>query len=326
MSLEPESKNTPDRSIILPILLAVFSLFGILLVFVIGNLTSSRNATLPEVTDTPFKYQLIGTEPGISTSEPPTEESGLENPPEDGSTGSNGLAVTAQQGSSSGSGSNNPTQTKTSSFAGNPTSAGEATDPIIVLGTPSKSTATSLPIIIYTTRPPSGPIPTISATPSRTPRATNTSPTMTPSLSGSTSATSTLVALVSGIYDDSHPLIAYSGWGIITDSNAYQSTLHVSNTSGSTIVFRFTGKQLRLNFQAGGSFGVIEINLGGYSFDLNQSNGSTGANEWVSPQLAYGIYTVTITHLSGGSVNVDSFTIPDTNTPTVTLTSAPGSP
>ena len=66
----------------------------------------------------------------------------------------------------------------------------------------------------------------------------------------------------------------------------------------------------------------MRINIGGLSFDLDQSNGTS---EWISPLLAQGTYTVTILHTSGGSVNIDSIIIPSnsTTTPTVTLTPIP---
>jgi hypothetical protein len=318
MSLEPKTNLTSDRSILLPILLGIFSLCGILLVFVIGRMSSARNALPAADTATPFKYQLIGTEPGISTAELVTEEPGSPENSPDNNNGPSvplGLVVTAQQGSSSGSGSsssNNPTNTKTSSSA-IPTVIGNATNPIIILSTSARPTTTPLPILVYTSRPTSGPIPTISVTPSRTKSASITS-------------TATQIPFTPGTYDDSHPLFAYNGWSSVTDPNAYQNTLHVSNTQGSTVAFKFTGQQIHIKFQWNASFGAIRIDIGGKSFDLDENN-PDGVNEWVSTLLAQGTYTVTITHASGGSVNIDSIVIPDfkTPTPTATPTSTPTS-
>lgn len=326
MNSGPETKPTLDRSTLLPILLGGFSLLGILIVFVIGRINSGRSAVPTEDTATPFKYQLIGTEPGISTAEFPEEEPGsLDGSSDNGSSsngsGSPGLVVTAQQGASSGSGSsssNNPTKTKTSSSVIQ-TVAGNATDPIIILNPGTKSATPEIGIIERTPTRSRTPGPTITLTPSRTKNVTSTAPTI--------STTETLVALTPGTYDDSHPLIAYNGWNIITDASAYQSTLHISSTAGSTVTFGFTGQQIRITFQDSASFGTIRISIGGLNFDLDESNGT---NEWVSALLAQGTYTVVITHASGGSVNIDSIIIPDFTTtatpPTPTSTSAPGAP
>lgn len=57
-----------DRSLLLPIGVAIFSLLGICVILVAGRLGSSR-ATVEEVpTATAFQYAFIGTEPAISTS------------------------------------------------------------------------------------------------------------------------------------------------------------------------------------------------------------------------------------------------------------------
>lgn len=333
MSNEPESNSAPDRSILPPILLGGFSLFGILLVFVIGNMSSGRNAVPVEETATPFKYQLIGTEPGISTAELITGEPISSEYPSGNGNGSSsgplGLVVTAQQGGSSGSGSDtssgsNPTKAKTSTSSYVvPTTDGSATQPIIILNPGTRTATSSFGIIVRTAIPTNTPRPTVTLTLTRTKSATTTagsSITNTPTIPASGP---TQVPLAPGTYDDSHPLIGYSGWTSITDSSAYQSTLHISNIAGSTITFRFIGQQIHLKFQGSASYGVIQINIGGLIFDLDESAGTTGTNEWISVLLAQGTYIVTITHTGGGSVNLDAIVIPDLNTPTPTLTSAP---
>lgn len=253
MTLEPGTNHTPDRSLLLPILLAVFSLCGILMVFVIGRVTAARNALPPENTATPFKYQLIGTEPGVSTAEPLTEEPVLSDTP-------------------------------FSDFG--------PTTPMDFLNTAIPSTT---PIFFFT---PTSNIPFINT-------------------ATSTSVVTNQLALAPGTYDDSHPLLTFNGWSSVTDTSAYQNTLHVSNIAGSTVTFKFTGQQFSLKFQGAASFGVIRINIGGLDFDLSEANGN---NEWISARLAQGTYTVTITHTAGGSVNIDSIVIPDFNTPTPTAT------
>jgi hypothetical protein len=188
----------------------------------------------------------------------------------------------------------------------------------------SKTATQGFGVIFRTYTPSRTPGPTITYTPSRTKNVTSTSgsvvtntPSRTPTVPV---AGATQVPLAPGTYDDSHPLIAYDGWNSVTEPSAYQSTLHVSSTTDSTVTFRFTGQQLRLKFQGSASFGVIRINIGGLNFDLDESNGT---DEWVSAMLAQGTYTVTITHISGGSVNIDSILIPDFNTPTPSVTPTP---
>lgn len=330
MNPEPEKKPIFDRTIYIPLLLGVLSLCGILLVFVIGRVNAERPLAPVEDSPTPFKYQLIGTEPGISTSEPltATEPPVATVPPasENGGTVPTSfsapplsLRVTAQQGGVSNSGSSNnggnnasPTKTKTSSSAIQTVAAG-ATDPIIIFNPDTKTAEPSSAVIFRTFTPSRTPGPTFTVTPSRT---KYLSPTANGSLPSTATNTPTgQVPLVPGTYDDSHPLITYNGWDSITDATAYQSTLHVSDIVGATVSFRFTGQQLRIKFQGSASFGVIRISIGGLNFDLDESNGT---DEWVSALLAQGTYTITITHTSGGSVNLDAIIIPDLSTPTAT--------
>ncbi len=336
---DPESKPTLDRSTLLPILLGVFSLFGILLVFLLGRVTSGRNNVPAPDTATPFKYQLIGTEPGISTSEPITEEPlfGDETAIPDTSQGPPGLQVTAIQGSSGGSGSSsgsNPTRTRTPSSAILTLAGGSATNPIIILNPGTRSATPNIVIIERSQTPTRTPGPTITVTPSRTRSATLTPGTPATKASSNCpsanmSTPTVYLPLIPGTYDDDYLMLDYGDdWPCQVVAGAYQNTLHVSTTVGSELKFNFTGQQIRLTFQGGGSLGTIRINIGGLNFDLDQSNGT---DEWVSALLSNGTYTVTITHASGGSVNIDSIIIPDipTGTPptaTPSSTSAPGAP
>ncbi|MFT3893924.1 MAG: hypothetical protein QM730_20030 [Anaerolineales bacterium] len=306
---------------------------------------------LPKIHPPPLKYQLIGTEPGISTAEvTATGEIGFDGTVEPGSgnidnpgesSGNTpqapnlGLVVTAQQGGISGGGSSNnnnnnsggtsPTRTKSSSSSAQTAAATSGGDPIIILKTSTK--APTLPgFIVRTATSSRTPAPTKTPTASRTkfPTATigtlfGSTPTRTPTTAVATNAGATQVPLVpsSVEYDDEHPLIAYSGWNSVSDVTAYHGTLHVSVATGSAVTFRFTGQQIRLKFQETTSSAIIRINIGGLNFDLDEGNGT---NEWVSVLLAQGTYTVTITHSSGGSVNLDSIFIPDLNTPTPSAT------
>jgi hypothetical protein len=104
-------------------------------------------------------------------------------------------------------------------------------------------------------------------------------------------------------------------------SGAYQNTLHVSGTIGNSISFRFIGQELRVFFQAGPSLGTIRLTLDGSFYDMPESNTNTQMYEWVLPGVANGTHTVNISHLSGGSVNVDYIIVPEVpTTPTVTAT------
>jgi hypothetical protein len=54
-----------DRGLLLPILLSLFSIFGICLVVVLGRLASPRSRVTEADTATPFQYLFLGTEPAI---------------------------------------------------------------------------------------------------------------------------------------------------------------------------------------------------------------------------------------------------------------------
>ena len=64
-----------DRSLIPPALIGIFSVFGICLVLMIYRYNTSREVISVTVTNTPFRYIFLGTEPAIST-EPTPEVSG----------------------------------------------------------------------------------------------------------------------------------------------------------------------------------------------------------------------------------------------------------
>lgn len=166
------------------------------------------------------------------------------------------------------------------------------------------------------------PSPTIATTPTRPgagtpivltlPNPTNTLPATATSASGP--------PLNPGTYDDVDSHLVYNGWNATGSSG---NTLHVSVVPGSTISFRFIGRELRLVYQGGPTLGQIRINIdNNISETLDQSSGS----EWVSDLLANGTHTVLITHTGGGSVNLDQVIIPDIqNTPTPTRTATQNS-
>ncbi|HJQ13927.1 MAG TPA: hypothetical protein VJ830_04190 [Anaerolineales bacterium] len=138
------------------------------------------------------------------------------------------------------------------------------------------------------------------------PNATNTSP--------ATVTSASVSPLTPGTYDDGHQYIIYDGW---------QATgaVHVSFEPGSTITFRFIGRQLRLIYQGGLTLGQLRINI---DTNISETLDESSGNEWASELLVSGTHTVLITHTGGGSVNLDQVIIPDIpNTPTPTRTPTP---
>jgi len=171
--------------------------------------------------------------------------------------------------------------------------------------------------------------PVILATPT-TPTGANTGNTVVPTtiIIGNTTPSPTSASappLNSGTYDDIDFRLIYSGnWSNQTNvSGAYQGTLHISTTltsPGNSVTFRFIGQEVRILYQSGASLGVARIMLDTTPTLLNQSATS---NELVLTAATSGTHTVTITHLSGGAVNLDSVIVPIAGTPTATATPTP---
>src|SRR5215203_4587083 len=188
---------------------------------------------------------------------------------------------------------------------------GSATDtPDFSIPSPSFSTPIILP---SRTSSPDSPLSTLPAvTNSRVPTSTPTSASSAP--------------LGAGTYDDTDNRLIYSGdWE--TQSNvtgANLNTLHVSsvlNTPRNSVSFQFIGQEIRIFYQAGVSLGTISLNIDNRIYEISENNQSTSIYEWVIPQVTAGTHTVTITHIEGGSVNIDKIIIPDvTLTATVTAT------
>ncbi len=129
-------------------------------------------------------------------------------------------------------------------------------------------------------------------------------------------ATETIPAVLSK-FDDTYYEILYDGnWTSQTNvTGAHQNTLHISFEVENYMLFTFVGQQVIVTFQAGPSLGSILIDLDGLEFEVSQSNAQTQLVEWRSPPLVMGTHEIVIEHLSGGSVNLDSITIPDLSTP-----------
>lgn len=170
--------------------------------------------------------------------------------------------------------------------------------------TPASTLINFLPTFISTS------ISTLS-TPVILPRVTNTPASVSPT------------PLVLGItYDDVDIRFNYTGnWiGQSGVSGADQSTLHISNTIGDAVQLSFVGQKIRIVFQAGPSLGAIAIKLDSVDFTLDQFAPATLRSEWESPVLVLSSHTLTITHISGGSINLDAIAVLDISTPTPTST------
>ena len=159
------------------------------------------------------------------------------------------------------------------------------------------------------------------------PAVTDTSlvlPTQAPARTATPTASPTIDAILSKIDDTYFELLYEGDWVSQSDvADAYQNTLHISLTVGNSVSYTFTGQQVIVSFQAGPSLGRISINLDGLVFELDQANSNTQLIDWQSAVLIRGTHTMVITHLSGGSVNLDSIIIPDVSTPTPTATMTP---
>ena len=261
-----------DRGLIPPALIGIFSVVGICLVLSVYRYNTSRPVVEVTVTQTPFKYIFLGTEPAIST-EPSPEETA--------------------------------------------TATLEGEEPPLVFTQPSPNLAQPSPIILTPATPqittPSTPAPSL----------------LTPSNPTATLASAAPPPLNPGTYDDVYPGLIYSGnWVPRTGvSGAYQSTLHISDTltsPGNSVTFRYIGQEVRLFYQSGASLGVAQVLLDGTQSLLDQSDAS---NEFVLSATQSGTHTVTITHFSGGSINLDYVVVPLGLTPspsaTATATSTP---
>lgn len=188
------------------------------------------------------------------------------------------------------------------------------TEPILSTGTAELPQDT--PIILPSqTQSPSSPILTL-------PVSTNTrAPTATP-----TSASA--APLSAGTYDDTHNRLIYSGdWETQNNvAGANLNTLHVSsvlNTPRNSVTFQFIGQEIHIFYQAGPSLGTISLNIDNKVYEISENSTSTDILEWIIPPVTVGTHTVAITHLSGGSVNIDKIIIaeiPATHTPTFTVT------
>jgi len=136
----------------------------------------------------------------------------------------------------------------------------------------------------------------------------------------------TLASILSKIDDTYFELLYDGNWNAQSNvSDTYQNTLHISFEVGNSVDFTFVGEQIIVSYQVGPSLGSISITLDDEELPpLSQLNvNKTEIVYWYSKVLKRGTHTIHIEHLSGGSVNLDSITIPDLSTPTPTVTPTP---
>jgi len=188
---------------------------------------------------------------------------------------------------------------------------------VIEISTPTTLNFQTTPAVTTTAIELSTPVPTI----------LNSQPTLTAvHIATNTPATASATPLVLNVkYDDTDFKFNYTGNWIsqknVTDT--YQNTLHLSNTIGDGVQLSFAGQKILFSYQAGPSLGAVAIILDGVDFALDQSTTETRASTWESPVLTLSSHTINITHISGGSVNVDAIEVLDLSTPTPTATATP---
>lgn len=126
-------------------------------------------------------------------------------------------------------------------------------------------------------------------------------------------------------YDDADFKFNYTGdWiGQSGVNGTSQNTLHVSNTIGDSVQLSFVGQKVQIAYQAAPSLGTIAIRLDSVDFTVDQSSSEISIEIWESPVLTLSSHTITITHISGGSINLDEVAVIDISTPTPTLTPTP---
>ena len=309
-----QNQNSPrsDITTYLPLGIGAVSLFGICLLLIASRLAAPRSIVQPPQTATPFHYLLIGTEPGIVTVVPTQEFTG---------TRQVGFAITAVSGIS---GSGDSSLTEATQQRPPALTPADTQDGFPTLSLP---TSTSRSAFFTATRP------ALTSTIVSLPPLPGSTSTFVPTSTRQPTLTSTSVGappLNAGTYDDTDSHFSYSGdWVSQTNvSGAQNGTLHVSQTLGNTIMFRFIGDQLRIVYQSGAGLGVMAATIDGIAIlpPLSQNGSPSSNSEWVITGLTNATHLVTLTHSSGGSINIDQVIVPDvtpTTTPTATPTSRP---
>lgn len=308
-----------DASTIVAVLIGGASLMGLCLILLLSQVRITGAEAHVTETSTPFKYIFLATEPGLSTELPATEA-----PTQSDGSDSTTLETAIPESDATppplavaGAGLKGDLTTKGSTLAPTASEAPVVTE-VFESDTPSP---TMTPLILSTSTFTSTPGSATQATPSSTLRPSQTSVfTRTPSVAVTYNPA---VVLPAGLYDDFEPRITYIGtWDTQGVIGTYLSTLHVSNNAGNALAFSFVGQQVVISYQGGGSLGRVIIVIDNEQFELDQTIG----DEWVSKIMLNAVHNVTITHIGGGSVNLDSVLVPDFTTQTPTPTPTTNSP
>ena len=116
-----------------------------------------------------------------------------------------------------------------------------------------------------------------------------------------------------GIYENNDPHLIYIGnWTTYNAASASGGSGRYSNSINNYALFRFTGKQVKLLYTANVNNGNAEIRINGQLVStLNQYSASqVYKKEWTSPLMAdEGPHTITITHASGGIIDLDALIV-----------------
>ena len=118
--------------------------------------------------------------------------------------------------------------------------------------------------------------------------------------------------LAQGQYDETAEKVVFlSGWNQQTDENAYDQTLHISQTTGSTAGFYFSGERFFILFSSGPTFGQVDLYIDDVFFaTLNQYSPEPGFQKyWNSPVLANSQHLIMLIHSGEGQVNLDAVII-----------------
>lgn len=146
-----------------------------------------------------------------------------------------------------------------------------------------------------------------------------------PRVTNTLASASPTALVINATYDDTDLRFNYTGnWSAQSNvTGTLQNTLHISSTIGDSLQLSFVGQKIHIVYQAGPSLGTIAIKLDSADYTLDQFAPATLMSEWESPVLVLSSHSVTITHISGGSINIDSIEVIDLSTPTPTFTVSP---
>ena len=103
------------------------------------------------------------------------------------------------------------------------------------------------------------------------------------------------------IYDDPNAAFTYgSGWVNEVRAQFYGGSSHESPDAGKTATFEFNGVGFQFVFTKWTAFGVMNVNIDGVDYSVNQNGVLAYQQTWNSPALPYGHHVVTFTTGTGG--------------------------